>query len=79
MIGVYSSIWQKDLDPRKLPEEEVVKTLIYGVKSSGNQEKGGLQETARLSAEEYPQVNQFVQNDIYVDDCLPGEENVKKP
>ena len=30
-------ILQKDLDPRKLPEEKVIKTLIYGVKSSGNQ------------------------------------------
>ena len=30
-------IWQKDLDTKKLPEEKVIKTLIYGVKSSGNQ------------------------------------------
>ena len=43
-------IWQKDLDPRKLPEEKVIKTLIYGVKSSGNQTERNLQETARLSA-----------------------------
>ena len=27
-------IWQKDLDPRKLLKEKVIKTLIYGVKSS---------------------------------------------
>ena len=66
------------MDPRKLPEEKVVKTLIYGVKSSGNQAERGLRETARLSAEEYPKVNQIVQNDIYVDDCLLGEENVEK-
>ena len=30
-------IWQKDLNPRKLPQEKVIKTLIYAVKSSGNQ------------------------------------------
>ena len=30
-------IWQNDLDPRKLAEEKIIKTLIYGVKSSGNQ------------------------------------------
>ena len=78
MIGVYSSIWQKDLDPRKLPEEKVIKTLIYGVKSSGNQAERGLRETVRLSVEEHPKVNQIVQNDIFVDDCLSGEENVKK-
>ena len=71
-------IWQKDLDSRKLPEEKVIKTLIYGVKSSGNQAERGLRKTARLSAEEYPQVHEIVQNDIYVDDCLSGEENVEK-
>ena len=71
-------IWQKNLDPRKLPMKKVIKTLIWGVKSSGNQAERGLWETARLSAEEYPKVNQIVQNDTYVDDCLSGEENVKK-
>ena len=30
-------ICQKDLNSRKLPEEKVIKTVIYGVKSSGNQ------------------------------------------
>ena len=60
------------MDTKKLPEEEVMKTLIYGVKSSGNQaereRERGLWETARLLAEEYPKVNQIVQNDIYADD-----------
>ena len=37
-----------------------------------------LRETIRLSAEEYPQVNQIVQNDIYIDDCLSGDENIEK-
>ena len=47
-----------------------MKTLIYGVKSSGNQaeRERGLWETPRLLAEEYPKVNQIVQNDIYADD-----------
>ena len=71
-------IGQKNLDPSKLPEEKVTKTLIYGVKSSGNQPERGLRETAKLSAEEYPQVNQIVQNDIDVDGCLSGEENIEK-
>ena len=53
------------MDPRKLPEEKIIKTLIYGVKSIGNQAERDPRETARLSAEEYPQVNQIVQNDIY--------------
>ena len=65
-------IWQKDLDPRKLPEEKVIKTLIYGIKSSGNQAERGLRETARLSAEEYPQVNQIVQmqSKIFLSDLV---------
>ena len=68
----------KDLDPWKLAEEKVIKILTYGVKSSGNQAERDLRETARLSAEEYPQVNQIVQNNIYVNDCLSGKENVEK-
>ena len=66
-------IWQKDLDARKLPEEKVIKTLIYGLKSSKYQAERGLRETVRLSAEEYPKASQIVQNDIYVDDCLSGK------
>ena len=58
------------MDPRKLPEEKVIKTIIYGVKSSGNQ--------AERQTYKKLQVNQTVQNDIYVDDCLSGEENVEK-
>ena len=42
---------------RKLPDEKVIKTLIYGVKSSGNQSEKRLRETARISADEYPEVN----------------------
>ena len=71
-------IWQSELDSRKLPEEKVIKTLIYGIKSSGNQAERGLRETAKMSSTEYPLVNQIVQNDIYVDDCLSGEENEQK-
>ena len=71
-------IWQSELDSRKLPEEKVIKTLIYGIKSSGNQAERGLRETAKMSSNEYPLVNQIVHIDIYVDDCLSGEENEQK-
>ena len=70
-------IWQNELDNRKIPEEKVIKTLIYGVKSSGNQSERGLRETARMSAVEFPEVNHIVQKDIYVDDCLSGAQNLK--
>ena len=71
------SIWQNKLDNRNVPEEKVIKTLIYGVKSSGNQSERGLRETARMSAVEFPEVNHIVQKDIYVDDCLSGAQNLK--
>ena len=71
-------IWQSELDNKKIPEEKIIKTLIYGIKSSGNQAERGLRETAKMSSTEYPCVNQIVQNDIYVDDCLSGKENEKK-
>ena len=71
-------IWQNELDKGKLPEEKVIKTLIYRIRSSGNQSERGLRQTAKLSAEEYPEVDQIVQRDIYVDDCLSGEESMTK-
>ena len=70
-------IWQNELDNRKIPEEKVIKTLIYGVKSSGNQSERGLRETALMSAVEFTEVNHIVENDIYVDDCLSGAQNLK--
>ena len=56
----------KGLGSKETAEEKNIKTLIYVAKSSGNQTERGLRETVRLSAEEYPQVNQIVQNDIYL-------------
>ena len=49
-----SYIWQNELDNRKISEEKVIKTLIYGLKSSSNQSKSGLRETAHMSAVEFP-------------------------
>ena len=48
------------------------------MKSSGNQAERGLRETARLNKDKFPQVNEVVQNDIYVDDCLSGKIVGKK-
>ena len=66
-------IWHQNLDPKCIPQEKVIKTLIYGVKSSGNQAERGLRMTSTLFKDEYPQVHQIVTKDIYVDDCLTGE------
>ena len=56
-------LWEENLDPAKPPEEKVIMTLIYGIKSSGNQAERGLRETARLFKDEFPKVHQ---EDVYV-------------
>ena len=68
-------IWEADLDKTKIPKEKVIKTLIYGVKSSGNQSERALRETARLSKDDYPEVYNIILKDIYVDDCLSGDKS----
>ena len=66
-------LWHPNLDPDEEPVAKVIKTLIYGVKSSGNQAEHGLRETARSQQEQYPRVSEIVQNDAYVDDIPSGE------
>ena len=60
-------LWQEELDPQKVPNQKVIKTQIYGVKPSGNLAEHSIRETARLSREEYPEINEIVSKDIYVD------------
>ena len=71
-------IWQTDLDQSKIPQEKVIKTLIYGIRSSGNQAEKGLRETASLSKTDYPDIHEIVHKDIYVDDCLSGASSHQK-
>ena len=47
-----SYIWQRDLDKTKISKEKIIRTLIYGVKSSGNKAERGLRETAKLPPKE---------------------------
>ena len=66
-------LWRRELSLSNPIEEKVIKTLIYGVKSSGNQAEHSLREIARLSKAEFPDVFEIIKNDIYVDDCLSGD------
>ena len=68
-------IWHQNLDPKCIPQEKVIKTLIYGVKSSGNQAERGIRMTSAMLKNDYPKVHQIVTKDIYVDDCLTGESS----
>ena len=69
-------LWDNDLDPANEPKWKVIKTLIYGVVSSGNQAERGLRQTAELQKDQYPRENEIIQNDVYVDDCLSGENSL---
>ena len=71
-------IWQENLDPKYIPEEKVIKTLIYGVKSSGNQAERALRLTADHYKSDYQKVNEIIKDDVYVDDCLSGENSLEE-
>ena len=75
MLQLY--FFHKDLDPEIEPKIKVIKTLIYGVISSGNQAERGVRETANLQKEEYPRECEAINDDAYVDDMMSGE-NTKK-
>ena len=68
-------LWNNDLSQEREPKVKVIKTLIYGVKSSGNQAERGIRETGNLMKEGYPRQNEMIHNDIYVDDCMSGEDS----
>ena len=51
---------------------------MYGAKSSGNQAGLVLRETAKLSQVEYLKVSEIVKNDIYVDNCISGEQHERE-
>ena len=70
-------LWVDGIEMDGPIREKVIKTLIYGVKSSGNQAERGLRETARMSSKQYPKVASVVQNDTYVDDCMSGEKTLE--
>ena len=68
-------LWQEDLSPNQPPKQKVIKTLIYGVRSSGNQAEHALREVARLSSSQYPETAEIILKDMYVDDCLSGDSS----
>ena len=61
-----------DLDVERRPQRKVIKTLIYGVKPSGNLAERGLRLTAEKTKHLYPRASEVVMKDLYVDDCLSG-------
>ena len=65
-------LFSEGLDPNKIPEEKLIMTLIYGVRSSGNQAQCALRKIAELFKKEYPDVYEIIHKDTYMDDCMSG-------
>ena len=57
-------LWDDELNPDNQPRVKAVKTLIYGVKSSGNQAETALRRTAEIQQDEYPRCNDIIQKDM---------------
>ena len=68
--------WNPTLDPVCEPTEKIIKTLIYGVKSSGNQAEYALRETARRQEVKFPVAAKSIIQDTYMDDCATGTDDL---
>ena len=68
--------WNDELKPDVEPELKVIKTVTYGVRSSGNQAIVGLKLVAEHSKEEFPEAHLTLTKQIYIDDVLPKPKHV---
>ena len=64
--------WVDGLKPNVEPRYKVIKTLIYGVRSSGNLAQRALRQTAELCKLEFPKALKPILEDTYMDDCISG-------
>ena len=67
--------WRDDLASDLEPRRKVIKTLIYGVRPSGNLAERGLRLTAEKVRHLYPRAADVINKDLYVDDCASGEHS----
>ena len=65
--------WSDRLTGEEEPRLKVIKSVIYGLKCSGNQAERALRLAVQLQRDRYPMAYDIVMNDIYVDDCVSGE------
>ena len=78
-------LWIPDLDPEKSVETMIVRTLIYGVKSAGNQTGVGFKRLAEYCREFHPEHiagAEALERNVYVDDgldssCTNEEREIK--
>ena len=72
-------LWKAELDPQNKTVEHVIKTLIYGVRSSGNQTGSSLSRLADHSRDVCKKNltgADALKNDAYIDDVLRSEDSV---
>ena len=73
-------LWRTNLDLSQPVTVMVVKTLIYGVKSSGNQLFSGLEKVADYSISHFPEHDagaETLKRDGYVDDIIHSDQDDK--
>ena len=66
--------WSPNLALDEQPLIKIIKSCIYGVKSSGNQAERALRLVAEKMASKYPLAQEVINRDVYVDDCVSGED-----
>ena len=69
--------WHENLDISEPPELKVIKTLIYGLKSSGNQAECALRMLAELLKDKYPEAARAIIEDTYMDDTVTGASSIE--
>ena len=70
-------LWEKDLDPQCEPILKVIKTLIYGVKPSGNLAECALRKIAENMSIDFPEASEIIKRDVYVDDCISVKKSTQ--
>ena len=66
--------WDGELKVGIAPKLKVILTNVNGVRSSGNVAECALRRTADLTQNEFPSAYPVIKNNVYVDDCLSGNE-----
>ena len=70
-------LWKENLDPANPTNVMVVKTLIYGIRPSGNQMSAGFRKLANYVEGQFPEYApgaRVLRDDTYVDDAVRSEE-----
>ncbi len=74
-------LWKDNLDPGKPTKVMIIKTLIYGIRPSGNLTMAGFQKLAEHSIKFHPENKvgaEALSKDAYMDDIVTGQDSLKK-